>query len=286
MNKCQKCGNEVKVGAKFCPKCGAVQEVVVPKPLGSTPNTTSTPTPKSMAPNENGGKTVTIDTGDLKNQAKNYWSYFLEGLQRPTDQLAQKNSWFGYVQFLLISILIAYIPTHFYSLGVNAANNAVSKYSSSDIYGIVQAIGGQVPSASGIFFKVFLFCLIFNLFYVLMGYITVRAVMKNDVSIGQFTTRFGGMLSLQISILVLVDLIVQFSNGISNLVLILVLLAIAASIFSVVFNAVILLHENHSGIDRLYLLLISMLVITIIVYVAIQIGGLNTITGIGSSSLF
>ncbi|SPS07559.1 zinc-ribbon domain-containing protein [Latilactobacillus sakei] len=283
--KCPNCGSQLKTGAKFCPSCGKAVAVTTPTSAPTSPVKPTPVSPVQPMAKQNAGTTVSIDTQDLKNQAKNYWSYFVEGLKAPSTTLTQSNNWFGYIQFIILNVLIAFIPTHYFALAMNTLEMAKkSLYGGDEVATVVGEMAKRIGVGSSVpefFFRMFIYSLIFSVIYVLVGFLIVRGIMKNEVSLGQYTTRFGGLLSIEIAILLLADIILQVSSA-GNWILVLVLILLASMVFSAAFNAVILLHDNHSSINKFHLLLVALVIVMVLIYVVAQIGGINLVSNISS----
>ncbi|EOT29183.1 zinc ribbon domain-containing protein [Enterococcus saccharolyticus] len=160
MKYCVKCGNEMKEEARFCPKCGQDQT-------------------QSVMTNDTVQQTISA--------GKNYASYFVEKLGKPTLTIDQASNYFGYVTMLLFALtqtLVIFSEMKRWS-SVFDSILALTLPSSGNFYSLGLAD----------FLRIFIYALLFLAVSLGVTFFVVNYVLKINVSLNDFMNKFATVFS-------------------------------------------------------------------------------------------
>ncbi|MFL2064120.1 DUF6574 domain-containing protein [Latilactobacillus sakei] len=254
--KCPNCGSQLKTGAKFCPSCGKAVAVTTPtsaptspvKPTPVSPVQPQQATTKPMgAMNMNAAKKSVAEKG-----LAGYWKYFVDAIKYPGKQ-SDSTQVYG----LITAIILAIINTITIKLFVSGMGKAL--YSLSD-----GALKTESPSIN-------LF-LVFGLF---IGIILVFSVIGfglryifGDVK-ENFLVYTNDFMHYAVSslILAIIGCVVMMSYSTSSIRIALLLFGLQLVILTISFVQSILQTNITYKFDKLYVVLLGLIISIFIVWV-------------------
>lgn len=247
MKKCNNCGAMMNEDAKFCTNCGAAftetesnQNIDTSENSNSDSNENQT---SQMVQNvSNAVKSVEYDK-----VAQGYWKYFLMTLKNPSTSFTVTDKINGWIQFVLIAIL----------------NSLVSVS--------ILTIMPTTESGIGLFFKLFFVQFIINVAGIGILFIFKNFVQKVSTPFNVVTSQYGGLLSINI-ILLLIVFISALISPIAMISIIMVGVVLVGIVNVIAFNMYLLNGKNNSKLDNFYVAVLANAVVLIIIAIITRIG--------------
>lgn len=231
MNYCPNCGAQIREGAKFCNSCGFNL-----KEEQNNYHKENSDTSEDIA----NSSVITIDKARVSKASKGYLSYFIQTLREPTTSFNETNSFYGFVQFFLISLV--------HSLSI-----------------LFATLTSYIQLSFGTFLGLFLLTYIgsFISFIIIFGIRTL--LQKSSDSFGKTVSQYSGFFSSYLAM----QIIVMIFNLIApeQFIVFSLILTILSGIVSLsAFTAYIYGSTNKGKVDNFY--------ITIIGYILLVLGGI------------
>lgn len=274
---CPNCGAKLKPGAKFCTSCGfdltqfnaqshqqatqrATQQQTVQQPHQPNPNVAA-----------------------AKNYSTNYFSWLWDSIKHPSQTDIKANKFFGATSFAISSVLIGIISM----VGLYRIFDAISKFES-DLDSFVSTLGEAeseapttpVPTGSGftIFLKVFIIALIFTAMFVLVGWLIRRYMLGDEhESYLSFATRLAGYSNINMIFLLLALIFIALLNALAGGALLFIFLGLCSTVYFVGYAYAILEFNQTRGMDKIYALLIALIVNSFLSMILMSIVGASVL---------
>lgn len=258
MNYCTSCGNKLAEGTVFCPKCGTKLGEVGTAPTNER-QTTSSEGMKEQLIN------TYENTRELVQQSK-YPDYFISAVKRPASALEESTTSYGWIQ----AILFAVVSTlSMYGMITGMFKIAASDFSFMSFLGIGEGIFSLVRRE--VVPRLFMVSLVTFLTFVLSAFIVLKFAGKSKHSFGQLLTNFGGLLSPNIVAIFVASIVTllfatEFTVGLSAMILVFSFILCFAA-----YNYYLYSRISVEKIDRMYVLLLSNILLLILLFILIFI---------------
>lgn len=259
MKFCTSCGKEQAIDAVFCSGCGL----------------------KSDGTNQS-GKTVTINTNDMKEKVTNtislakdniqksgYGNFFKETLIRPSSAIDNESSQNGWIHLILLTISTTF---GLYMIIRSAINLAFSQIGLGSMFGLNDAILKGVRDE--ILPRLTLMSFAVYIVLIATAFLSLKIMTKSSQSFNQAVSQFGGLLTPNIILVTLAGLLSFLSSneeilGFSAIIISFSLLLCLAS-----YNFFLYKNATIKRFDKFYVLLTSnlllFLILSIIIYIQIE----------------
>lgn len=295
MIKCTNCQKELADTARFCTGCGQAVINLDTEPKQTVKTNQHTSTPKQAVQTSAQSSPSKINKQAIATGATSYYSYFKSALKAPLSANSGNNIYFGYISILILALLNTFTFVAIYRPLVNGVSDLSRSYESSiDLLLSSQRVGG------GDYLKVFFFMIILALVFPLIAFMTNRLLLKNNVSLHRFITKYARGFSSAIIVSLVTTLftfaiiapkiskildVTIFNSGSKfsllidlqgDLKILIVLISVLFLINVAIFVNSLFSETNNSKIDRLYICIIGLIVVTF-VYYAIQYGFIKTL---------
>lgn len=285
--KCPNCGKEIPDNSKFCTYCGfQIPQVAATgaQPQNTQPqfgptnqtqpnqfnngqanyNQNMNQQPNFSQPNQ-GGMNTNATMDQTSAYAKNYWSYLMHGVRRPTDYLHSFNKYFGLISLLLGSLLIALTMTMMESHSVGGLLGSLDSYANTNT---------QSSVGFGTFFGALVLTLIGEFILYSMAHWVTRGFL-GDKSAGYMEnmTRYAHISSIGLLVAgvgFVLSIFGAFAIPIAMLCMMFYNIMLSCSFVALIFMAK---PTNH--FDRVYAYLVSVIVMFLIFVVIITIVGVS-----------
>ncbi|MCG0791567.1 Brp/Blh family beta-carotene 15,15'-monooxygenase [Lactiplantibacillus plantarum] len=215
MNKqalfCSQCGNQLKAGAKFCPKCGAVV----------APNQEIPDQGQSVAESENTverssddtvNKILTTDTVQhVKKFSGSYFSWFKMTIRHPGHPIEPTNRYFGLTSIGLEAFLLVLSIALILRKAQNVANDFTSSLTGGSSEAAIHAGSFILKTSMLVFFMV----LGIYAIHVSIAYAFRRVVNTGSMQFSDFINQFAAITNL-ILIFNLLTLLLTILTGTGN----------------------------------------------------------------------
>lgn len=268
MKFCTNCGAQLEAEDKFCTSCGT--EVAA----NTASATTETPENKINVDKE----AVNERVQQTKQYAQNYRNWVKTSIQKPFETQNDAHPFYGMTTFILFSIIGALFV-------VIPGGQIFGKFSeTTSHYGVNTESIMDNPFTIGMFFKLLVVIAIIYALYIVIGYSVEKLLSTEDseTSIIEYTNKFAhfinytlifSVVALVITIFSTQTIINNLSEGrtdLGSLNLVVGLLALASLGFSTGFLATFFDKNVKYKIDRIYVVVIAQLVISLVIYILVR----------------
>lgn len=278
MNKqalfCAQCGNQLKVGAKFCPKCGAAVT-----PIHEAPNhAQSISEPDNTAESNSDGtvnKILTTETvQNVKAFSGNYFSWFKMTIRHPGHAIEPTNRNFGLTSIGLEALLLVLSI----ALILHKAQNIANDFTNSLTGNTEAAIhaGGFILKTS-----VLVFFMVIGIYAIYIGtaYAFRRVVNTDSMQFKDFINQFAAITNLILifNLLTLLLTILTGATDFSGVTGLFFFMIPTIGIMNLAFVYIIINNVVKPHIDKFYSLIIAEIALgvalTIYVMILAILGG-------------
>lgn len=266
MNFCISCGNELTKQATFCSNCGT-----------KVSDSESEPTAAAVTKEETNHSTVTSD--ELKEklsstfssakttvQNSQYFSYFTNTLKQPTSAIGSQSSAFGWINILLLAAATTWA---IYNILKGTIKVGMSEIGMTSFFGIENSVFSAMRNE--LIPRFFIVSLVVTLTFVGSAFLILKFTAKSNKNFNHLLSEFGGLLTPNIALVLVAALLTALFASPTNLVL-----AISALFFSFLlcfaaYNFYLYDRVRISGLDNMYVLLISNIVVLVVLSILLYI---------------
>lgn len=266
MNFCTSCGNELTEQATFCSNCGT-------KVTDSETATTTA----SVTKGETNHVSVTGD--ELKEKFSNtfssakttvqnsqYFSYFTNTLKQPTSAIGSQSSAFGWINIVLLAAATTWA---IYNILKGTIQVGMSEMGISSFFGLENSVYGAMRNE--LIPRFFVASLVVTLTFVAAAFLILKFTAKTNKNFNHMLSEFGGLLTPNIVLVLAAALFTTLFASPTNL-----LLALGALFFSFLlcfaaYNFYLYDRASINGLDNMYVLLISNVVVLVVLSILLYI---------------
>lgn len=295
MNYCPTCGNELKKNASFCSNCGEKVEVgttdTVDQPTAeqqalsnnennmeqsiaeqetvstNTSNVNQPTTQQQSVPNNTAKEKSGNAFADAKETIQNnqYFNYFKGTLLQPTSSFRQQSNSFGWIHLAVFAVISAFAVYGILRGSLNVIVDEVGFISMNDIDWLLSSITSEVVP------RVLFASVTTYLVFVASAFVVLKTTAKSTQSFSHLMTDFGGLFTPNIVILLFAALLNLLFPSPASLAIGLILFLFTMLLCFAAFNFCIYNRASVDGLDKLYILILSNLVLLFITGVLLTI---------------
>jgi len=239
MKQCVHCGHEMEEDAIFCENCGQDQNIEVTPEKSVSQEIPNEDTTSQEVPPEN--KTSIMENETVQqtiSAGKNYLSYFLEKLKKPTLVIEQATTYFGYVTLLLF--------TFFQTLIIFAEIKRAGILFGSMLGMVSPGLSSTFEVGFGDYLKIFISFLLFVVVSVGITYLVIHFIFKAPVKIHDIVNKFASVFSA----ITVVSLVVAFCTLINLTSMTVSIFTLLAGFFVSVIAIILLVTEEENEVIR------------------------------------
>lgn len=264
MNYCSNCGNQLAETVTFCSKCGTKVTVGKSTNIDSVKSVSTNKSVNNDEVQEILSNTFSKARETVKNNQ--FFHYFVTTVKHPTSEISSGSQSFGWIQVILLATITT---LSLYSIFKGAIKIELNELGLSSLLDINSSVMSSVRDE--LVPRVFLASLVVYLTFIASAFLVLKFTSKSEQTFSGMLTDFGGLFTPNIIILLVTSILTILFASPVNLAIAIGLVVLSFLLCFVAYNFYLFNHVSIDGLDKMYVLLVSNIIVLLILFALLYI---------------